>query len=58
MFMDFMHRLVSQEQKAKNYRQKLKTLTDQINKHPHKNHKRTKLHTTEQQIWTYTNITT
>jgi hypothetical protein len=52
--MDFIHRLVSQDQKNKNYRQKTKNLKDQLTKHPHANHPRTKLQTTEQQTWTHT----
>jgi hypothetical protein len=34
------------------------TLKDKITKHQHKNHKRTKLKTTEQQIWTHIHINT
>jgi DNA anti-recombination protein RmuC len=57
--MDFIHRLVSQDQKNQNYRQKkLKTWIDQLTEHPHTNHTRTKLQTTEQQTWTHTYINT
>jgi hypothetical protein len=56
--MDFIHRLVYQDQKTKIIDKKLKTWTDQLTKHPHTNHTRTKLQTKEQQTWTHTYINT
>jgi hypothetical protein len=45
---------VSQDQKTKIVDQKLKSWTDQLTKHPHTNHTRTKWQTTEQQTRTHT----
>jgi hypothetical protein len=58
--MDFIHCLVSQDQKKQKWskKKKTKTWTDQLTKHPHTNHTRTASQTTEQQTWTHTYITT